>query len=171
VSRADASSPQGRAFSTGEPVICGNLSRDVTFVLPSFYAEHHIISTVDVIIKKEGRPYGVLEIDSPVQQEYDEHDIDFLTGFANVLAEAVSTSRRNTEMQSAIDRMRDMVKDKDRLLMAQTKLLEEKAVLARELQHRVRTTFSLCTVCWTGNSESRRRGRPLRASAPLHAAL
>jgi two-component sensor histidine kinase/CheY-like chemotaxis protein len=143
VSRADASSPQGRAFSTAEPVICGDLSKDVSFVLPSFYAEHNIISTVDVIIKKQGRPYGVLEIDSPVQQDYDQHDINFLTGFANVLAEAVNTSKRNNEMQNAIDRMRDMVTDKDRLLVLQTELLEEKAVLARELQHRVRNNLQL----------------------------
>ncbi len=143
VSRADASSPQGRAFSTGEPVICGDLSKDLTFVLPSFYAEHDIISTVDVIIKKEGRPYGVLEIDSPVQQNYDEHDINFLTGFANVVAEAVNTSRRNSEMQIAIDQTRDMVKDKDRLLVLPAELLEEKAVLARELQHRVRNNLQL----------------------------
>ncbi len=143
VSRADASSPQGRAFSGGEPVICGDLRKDVTFVLPSFYAEHNIVSTVDVIIKKEGRPYGVLEIDSPVQQLYDQYDIDFLTGFANVLAEAVNTSKRNTDMQSAIDHMRDMVTDKDRLLAIQAELLEEKAVLARELQHRVRNNLQL----------------------------
>ena len=143
VTRADASSPQGRAFSTGEPVICGDLSKDVTFVLPSLYAEHHIISTLDVIIKKAGRPYGVLEIDSPVQQDYDQHDINFLTGFANVLAEAVNTTTRNSEMQNGIDRMRDMVKDKDRLLILQAELLEEKAMLARELQHRVRNNLQL----------------------------
>jgi DNA-binding response OmpR family regulator len=129
VSRADASSPQGRAFCTGEPVICSDLRKDLTFMLPSFYAEHYIISTLDVIIKKEGRPYGVLEIDSPIQQDYDQHDINFLTGFANVLAEAVNTSKRTNEMQSGIDQMRDMVKDKDRLLVLQAELLEDKAVL------------------------------------------
>ena len=109
VSRADVSSPQGRAFITGEPVICGDLNNDATFVLPSFYAEHGIISTVDVIIKREGKPYGVLEIDSPVQHDYNQHDIDFLTGFANVLAEAVDTSKRNAALQGAVARMEDMV--------------------------------------------------------------
>ena len=53
VSRADASSPQGRAFTTGDPVICGDLNTDASFVLPSFYAEHGIISTVDVVINKK----------------------------------------------------------------------------------------------------------------------
>jgi GAF domain-containing protein len=124
VSRADESSPQGRAFITGEPVICGDLNKDATFVLPSFYAEHGIISTVDVIIKREGKPYGVLEIDSPVQHDYNKHDIDFLTGFANVLAEAVDTSKRNAALQGAVARMEDMVADRD--LEAKNVLLVEK---------------------------------------------
>src|SRR4051812_8281287 len=33
VSRADASSPQGRAFTTGEPTICGDLRKDSGFEL------------------------------------------------------------------------------------------------------------------------------------------
>ena len=99
VSEANESSPQGRAFVTGEPVICGDLRTDTSYVLPAFYAEHGIISTVDVVIKKEGQPYGVLEIDNPEQHDYDDHDIVFLTGFANVLAEAVNTSKRNATLQ------------------------------------------------------------------------
>ena len=127
VSRADASSPQGRAFITGDPVICDDLNTDASFVLPSFYAEHGIISTVDVVINnKEGQPYGVLEIDSPEQHDYGKHDIAFLTGFANILAEAVNTSKRNVTLQGAFDRMQDMVADRDRLLAAKNGLLEKK---------------------------------------------
>ncbi|MEJ0016133.1 MAG: histidine kinase dimerization/phosphoacceptor domain -containing protein [Acetobacteraceae bacterium] len=143
VSRADETSPQGRAFTTGLPVICDDLSKDTSFVLPSFYAEHGIISTVDVVIKKEGQPYGVLEIDSPTQHNYDQHDINFLTGFANVIAEAVNTGKRNAALQSAVARMQDMVADKDRLLLAKSAVLEERGVLARELQHRVRNNLQL----------------------------
>jgi two-component sensor histidine kinase/DNA-binding response OmpR family regulator/putative methionine-R-sulfoxide reductase with GAF domain len=143
VSRADNSSPQGRAFITGEPVICSDLAEDRSFLLPAFYAEHRIISTIDVIIKRDGVPYGVLEIDSPVQQNYDEHDVVFLTGFANVLAEAVDTSKRNSALQAAVDRMQDMVTEKDRLLATQKALLDDKNVLAQELQHRVRNNLQL----------------------------
>jgi two-component sensor histidine kinase/CheY-like chemotaxis protein len=151
VSRADASSPQGRAFTTGDPVICGDLNKDASFVLPSFYAEHGIISTVDVVInKKDGTPYGVLEIDSPEQHDYGKHDIAFLTGFANILAEAVATSKRNLTLQGAFDRMQDMVGDRDRLIEAKntllnekSRLLDDKTVLARELQHRVRNNLQL----------------------------
>ena len=64
-------------------------------ILPAFYAQHGIISTIDVVIKGlDGPAYGVLEVDSPVETTYDENDINFLTGFANVLAEAVATQTR-----------------------------------------------------------------------------
>jgi two-component sensor histidine kinase/CheY-like chemotaxis protein len=143
VSPANESSPQGRAFITGQPVVCDDLASDASFVLPAFYADHGIISTVDVVIRVAGEPYGILEVDSPVQHNYDEHDVNFLTGFANILAEAVNTSKRNAAIRSAADRMRAMIVEKDRLLAAKSDLLEEKAVLARELQHRVRNNLQL----------------------------
>ncbi|MDV6330974.1 histidine kinase dimerization/phosphoacceptor domain -containing protein [Asticcacaulis sp. 201] len=137
VSRADESSPQGRAFITKEPAISKDLRTDTTFVLPAFYADHGIISTVDVVIHiKDKHPYGVLEIDNNVQQDYDQHDIDFLTGFANVLAEAVATSARTELLQATIQEMKILVEEKDRLL-------DQKKVLAEELQHRVRNNLQL----------------------------
>jgi len=136
VSRADRSSPQGRAFITGEPSISNELRKDTQFVLPSFYAEHGILSTIDVLIKGSDVPFGVLEIDSDVQQDYDDQDVIFLTGFANVLAEAVATSDRTTILRSTIAQMQELVKDKDRLL-------DQKQVMAEELQHRVRNNLQL----------------------------
>jgi len=137
ISRADETSPQGRAFITGKPSICNDLRDDNDFELPSFYVEHGIISTIDVVIKgSDDRPYGVLEIDNNQQHDYDQHDVDFLTGFANVLAEAVATSARIGVLQGAIERMKVLVEEKDRLL-------EQKKVLAEELQHRVRNNLQL----------------------------
>jgi GAF domain-containing protein len=107
---------QGRAFATGEPSISNDLRKDNNFVLPAFYAAHGIVSTIDVIIKGDDLPYGVLEIDNDVQHDYDQHDIDFLTGFANVLSEAVATSTRTATRQATIERMKDLVEEKDRLL-------------------------------------------------------
>lgn len=138
VSQADESSPQGRAFITGDPAVCKDLRVDRGFRLPAFYTEHHIISTIDVVIKGAAgaHPYGVLEIDNDQQQDYDQSDINFLTGFANVLAEAVDTSARTLVMQTTIAQMKALVSEKDRLL-------EQKEVLAEELQHRVRNNLQL----------------------------
>jgi two-component sensor histidine kinase len=136
VSCADESSPQGRAFTTGEPSICNDLREDSNFRLPPFYAEHGIISTIDVVIKGDDRPYGVLEIDNDKQHDYDEQDIIFLTAFANVLAEAVATTARTAVLRATIERMESLVDEKDRLL-------DQKMVLAEELQHRVRNNLQL----------------------------
>jgi signal transduction histidine kinase/CheY-like chemotaxis protein len=127
-SRADRSSPQGRAFITGEPSIIDDLRKEAGLDLPSFYAAHGIISTVDVLIKGgDEQPFGVLEIDNDTQHNYDEHDINFMTGFANILAEAVSTASRGVALQLAVDRMRALVEEKDRLL-------DEKHASDRELR-------------------------------------
>ena len=104
VSQADGSSPQGRAYVTGQPVIIRNLAQADNLNLPAFYPEHGIVSTVDVVIPGfEGTPYGVLEIASPSPHHYDVHDINFLTGFANVLAEAVATATRVKSLRALVD--------------------------------------------------------------------
>jgi two-component sensor histidine kinase len=138
IESADPTSPQGRAFVTGEPSIYKDVRTDFSFELPPFYSEHGIVSTVDVVIhaKDDAAPYGVLEIDNDRQHDYDQHDIDFLTGFANVLAEAVATSTRTVTLLDTIARMKVLVEDKDRLL-------DQKKVLAEELQHRVRNNLQL----------------------------
>ena len=117
VSRADMTSPQGRAFTTGDPSICDDLQTGTYSDLPPFYAAHGIVSIIDVIIKgTDEQPYGILEIDNNRQHDYDQHDINFLTGFANVLAEAVSTASRGAALQVTVDTMKALVEEKDRLL-------------------------------------------------------
>ena len=95
---ADGSTPHGRAFVTGEPVICDDLSADAGFVRPRIYAAHGIISTLSVVIVSdyqssdepnamlENLPYGVLEIGSTAQRTFDRHDTEFLSTVANVAA-------------------------------------------------------------------------------------
>ena len=116
VSQANESSTQGRAFITGESVILEDVSKNHSYALPPFYAEHGIVSTADVLIKGAGGSWGVLEVDSPKARKFDEHDIVFLTGFANVIAEAVATAEKVIALQTAIDAMTQAVAEKDRLL-------------------------------------------------------
>ena len=128
--RADETSPQGRAFITGEPIIIKNLEHLNNLELPAFYPAHGIVSSIDVLIQnRSGEPYGVLEVDSPHEHAYDEHDINFLTGFTNVLAEAVATVERTEKLRQAL-----AVKDA---------LIAEKNTLAAELQHRVRNNLQV----------------------------
>jgi two-component sensor histidine kinase len=130
ISVADESSPQGRAFTTGLPQRCANISEANTYALPPFYTTHSVLATVDVLVAtRDGQPFGVLEVDSQVDDAFDDHDIDFLTGFANVLAEAVATAVRADELRKTIRRMEELV--------------DEKETLSQELRHRVRNNLHL----------------------------
>ena len=130
ISAADQSSPQGRAFATREPQLCGNVAETNSYSLPSFYAEHGILSTVDVLVaSKSGGSFGVLEVDSTSEDAFDRDDIDFLTAFANILAEAVATAERAEALRKTVARMEQLV--------------AEKEVLSQELKHRVRNNLHL----------------------------
>ena len=129
ISQADETSTQGRAFVTGEPVILEDIRLANSYRLPDFYSENCVVSTADVPIKGRNGPFGVLEVDCSKQRTFDQHDIDFLMGFANVVAEAVSTAERTVALQQALSEMQ--------------RLGDEKNVLAAELQHRVRNNLQL----------------------------
>ena len=121
VSCADMNSPHGRTFTTGQPSIIDDLQEHTGFDQQPCYAAHGIVSVVDVVIRGDGdRPYGTLEIGNDRRHDYDQHDIDFLTAFADVLAEAVSTACRGAALQVAVDRMTALVEEKDRLLAEKT---------------------------------------------------
>src|SRR6185295_12699022 len=129
VSPADESSTQGRAFVTGKPVTLEDVAKNKSYALPAFYAQHGIVATADVLIKGKGEPWGVLEIDSKTARAFVQHDVDFLTGFANVLAEAVGTAERTATLRSAVEQMKSLIVEMD--------------ILAEELQHRVRNNLQL----------------------------
>jgi DNA-binding response OmpR family regulator len=141
VSRADGSSPCGRAFVNRGPVICDDLVKDKAFVPSSHYAEHGIVSTANVVIGNDHqpgrRPYGVLEIASPVLNACNSHDIDFLTGIANILAQAIAAAERNAALNDAADRLRDMDEDKTNFLGAKNGPLGEKNELLKRLMDQI----------------------------------
>lgn len=113
LAKADASTPVGRAFITGNPVINKDLRQAHDFALPPIYVDHDIVSSVNVLIPE----FGVLEVDSSARRSFGEEEIVFLTTFANVIAATVNRMQRQRALQS---------------------LVQERGIFLRELQHRVR---------------------------------
>lgn len=64
---------------------------------------------------KAGVPFGVLEVDSTKEDAFDKSDIDFLIGFANILAGAVATAERGEVLRQAVVRMEELIAEKETL--------------------------------------------------------
>ena len=90
---ADMESPAGYAFHTGKAVISNHLSSEDRFRTPALLAEHGVQRAVNVILLGEGRPFGVLEVDSELPGAFSGHDVDFLQGAANLLGLALERRR------------------------------------------------------------------------------
>ena len=119
---ADIGSPAGYALRTGTPVVSEDLEADARFHCPELLRRHAIKSAINVIISGNDGPFGVLEVDSQHMRRFTEDDVNFLQGYANLLA-------------AAIDRLRT-----HRLLV---ETAHKKAVLLHELQHRVKNSLQV----------------------------
>ena len=68
------------------------------------------------------QPYGVLEVDSRYEGEFEEHDIAFLQGAANLLGMAIERQRIESNLRAAV---------------------EQREVLLQEIDHRVKNSLQL----------------------------
>lgn len=117
-------SPAGYAFRTGKPLLSNHLENEERFSTPELLADHQIRRAINVLIRPQidGDPWGVLEVDSPDEGQFDTRDALFLDAFAAVVGAAIA--RQDTEQK---------------LVAA----LEHQALLTREVSHRVKNSLSL----------------------------
>ena len=126
---ADIESPTGYAFQTGQAVISNELSSDQRFRTPKLLVEHGVHRAINVIVRGDGAPFGVLEVDSPNPGRFTADDISFLQGFANLLGVAIERQKLEEELKN------------QKMLLEQA--LEHQKVLAQEIDHRVKNSLAL----------------------------
>ncbi|MGI4813493.1 MAG: sensor histidine kinase [Janthinobacterium lividum] len=83
---ADDASPAGYAYASSRPVISNHLGDEHRFRTPEFLARHGIKRAINVPIRGIPEAYGVLEADSPDDEDFTETDIVFLEAIANVIS-------------------------------------------------------------------------------------
>jgi two-component sensor histidine kinase len=66
---------------------------------------------MNVILQGEGRPFGVLEVDSRSEDEFNSHDIAFLQGAANLLGMAIERERYERSLKTALARQEALLKE------------------------------------------------------------
>jgi two-component sensor histidine kinase len=119
---ADIASPAGFALRSGKPVISNHLKEETRFRTPELLVQHGIRRAMNVILQGNGRPFGVLEVDSRSSRDFEEHDLAFLQGAANLLGMAIERAQQQKSLNAALARQR---------------------VLLREMDHRVKNNLSL----------------------------
>jgi two-component sensor histidine kinase len=108
---ADLASPAGYALRTGKPVISNHLENEERFRTPEILAQHGIHRAMNVILQGDGRPFGVLEVDSRSENEFVENDLAFLQGAANILGMAIERERQARNLEAALGRHQVLLKE------------------------------------------------------------
>jgi two-component sensor histidine kinase len=119
---AQGGSAAGHALRTDRPVISEDINTENRFSIPELLREHRVKSTVNVVIRGDNQPFGVLEVDSRKPRRFGHDDIDFLQNYANLLAVAID--RVNTQ--------RDLAESARR-----------QEILVSELQHRINNMLTI----------------------------
>jgi two-component sensor histidine kinase len=108
---ADLASPAGFALRTGKPVISNHLENEERFRTPELLSRHNIRRAMNVILQGDGKPFGVLEVDSQLDDEFQEHDLGFLQGAANILGMAIERERHERNLNAALERHQFLLKE------------------------------------------------------------
>jgi two-component sensor histidine kinase len=108
---ADLASPAGFALKTGHPVISNHLESEERFRTPEILVRHGIHRAMNVILQGDGRPFGVLEVDSRSEDQFVEHDLAFLQGAANILGMAIERERYERNLKTALERHQFLIKE------------------------------------------------------------
>lgn len=121
---ADAESPAGYAYQTGDSIISNHLEAETRFRTPKLLADHGVRRAINVLIERGGEGkafFGVLEVDSLDPGQFDQADADFLAGFAGLLGIAIERQQADAALAEA---------------------LEHQALLTREMSHRVKNSLT-----------------------------
>jgi len=108
---ADLASPAGFALKTGRPVISNHLESEDRFRTPEVLVRHGVHRAMNVILQGDGRPFGVLEVDSRSEDRFVEHDLAFLQGSANILGMAIERERHERNLKAALERHQFLIKE------------------------------------------------------------
>lgn len=118
----DIDTPIGHAFVLSEPVAVCDYLGSTHYRYPCILKEHGCIASLNVPLRTDRGNFGVLEVDHTSAREFSSDDIHFLTGLGNTMARAVELHRALQSAEAAVD---------------------QKQLLIREMNHRIKNNLSL----------------------------
>jgi two-component sensor histidine kinase len=118
----DLNTPIGHAFVLSEPVAVSDYQNDQNYQYPQILKDHGCIASINVPLRTDQGNFGVLEVDHTSAHSFSSDDLSFLTCLGNTVARAVELRRALLSMEAALD---------------------EKQLLIREMNHRIKNNLSL----------------------------
>jgi two-component sensor histidine kinase/putative methionine-R-sulfoxide reductase with GAF domain len=138
----DLSSPPGRAFQTGQPVVIPNANVAEGFRISPVLIEHGIQALLNVPIQIDGAAWGVLEVDSEGPRDFSLDTLEFMLTVASMLASAL----RREQVDQAHEQALAMI----------AREIHRQQVLLQEMQHRMKNNFQ--TILAMVTSQATRSG-------------
>jgi two-component sensor histidine kinase len=100
---ADANSPTGYAYQSGEPIISNHLSTESRFRIPKLLEEHGVERAINVLIQSDNNRFGILEVDSTNAGEFTEADSEFLEALANLIGLAIDKQKAEEQLKRSVE--------------------------------------------------------------------
>jgi two-component sensor histidine kinase len=125
----DLDLPTGYAFQTQQAVISNHLQGEARFRTPKILEDHGVKRAINVVIFIDSEPYGILEVDSPLEGRFTPADLAFMQGFANLLGVALDRQRVEDALRISEEALREAV--------------EHQNVLIQEVSHRVKNSLAI----------------------------
>jgi signal transduction histidine kinase len=136
---------EGAALKVGEPIISPDIGAETRFRYAPFLIDNGVEAVANVVIMGhgDGRPFGILQVDSRHPRHFDDNDTAFLRIYANLIAAAVirlqadaalkATVRELAEANSALEsNSRELIKANAALEANSRELAEANAKLLTE---------------------------------------
>ena len=118
----DIDTPIGHAYVLSEPIAISDYLSKSSYRYPAILEEHGCVASLNVPLRTDSGNFGVLEVDDTEARVFSSDDIQFLTGLGNTMARAVELRRALHAAEAA---------------------LEQKQLLFREMNHRIKNNLSL----------------------------
>ena len=119
----------GRAFHTAEPIVVPDIEDVHDFLIEPIMREHGIVAMSNVPILVNGSAWGVLEVDNKTRRDFGQDTTEFLTAAAAMIGPALQEQSPERPDSEAI--------------AAAIRQAQERDILLREMQHRVKNNFQL----------------------------
>jgi signal transduction histidine kinase/ActR/RegA family two-component response regulator/HAMP domain-containing protein len=97
----DEFSQAGLTFTSGDPILVGDLWTESRFTASTLLMDHGIVSGATVLIPTRGRPFGVFSVHSIQHREFTSDDVQFLMAVANVIGNAVERLKLEEQLRQS----------------------------------------------------------------------